>query len=126
VVLLDANGFDRQVRERSIRPDAVLDLTARFTLDQSLRCVAPGGAVVIVGNIEAGPVEVLPAAFIVRELRLLGSKAATRDELEDVLDLLARGRIVARIGAALGLEEAARAHELLEAKRSRGRVVLVP
>lgn len=126
VVLMDGEGFDRQVRERGIRPDAVLDLTARFTLDHSLRCVAAGGAVVIVGNMAAGPVEVLPAAFIVRELRLLGSKAATRDELETVLDLLARGRIVAQIDSALGLDEAAHAHERLEARRSRGRVVLVP
>jgi acryloyl-coenzyme A reductase len=126
VVLIDEHGFDRQVRERGIRPHAVLDLSARFTLGQSLRAVERGGTVVIVGNLEPGPVEVLPAAFIVRELRLLGSKAATRDELETVLDLLARGRIHARVAEALTLEEAPRAHELLEAKRVRGRVVLVP
>jgi acryloyl-coenzyme A reductase len=126
VVLADGGDFNREVRERKIRPHAVLDNTARFTLDQSLRCVAPGGAVVIVGNIENGPVDVLPAAFIVRELRLLGSKAATRDELAIVLDLLARGRIAAHIGQTLPLEDAPHAHELLESRRSRGRVVLVP
>jgi acryloyl-coenzyme A reductase len=126
VVVMDDGRFDRQVRDRRIQPDVVLDVTARLTLTESLRAVQRGGTVAIVGNIEQGPVEVLPAAFIVREIHLVGSKACSLQELEDVLALMARGLVEPVLQEALPLEQAARAHELLEARKVRGRVVLEP
>lgn len=126
VVVLDDRGYDQQLRERGLRPDVVLELTAAHTLEQSLRVVERGGAVVIAGNLEDGSVPVLPGAFIYRELRMLGSKAATVRELETCLGLLARGAVRAQIDRSLPLSEAALAHELMETRSTFGRVVLVP
>jgi acryloyl-coenzyme A reductase len=126
VVVLDERGYDRQLRERGLRPDVVLELTAAHTLEQSLRVVERGGAVVIAGNLEDGAVPVLPGAFIYREIRMLGSKAATVGELETSLGLLARGAVKAQIDRTLPLSRAAEAHELMEQRAVLGRVVLVP
>jgi D-arabinose 1-dehydrogenase-like Zn-dependent alcohol dehydrogenase len=126
VVVLDDGRFDRQVRDRGIRPDVVLDLTARHTLTESLRAARARGTVVIVGNLEPGTVEVLPGAFIMRELHLVGSKAANRDELEECLRLIARGLVKPVLHGALPLADVARAHELLEARAVSGRLVLEP
>jgi D-arabinose 1-dehydrogenase-like Zn-dependent alcohol dehydrogenase len=126
VVVMRDGRFDREIRDRRLQPHVVLDLTARITLPDSLRAVQRGGTVVIVGNIEAGTVEILPGAFIVREITLVGSKACSRLELEETLGFLARGQVEAVLQDALPLERAAEAHERLEAKAVRGRLVLEP
>jgi acryloyl-coenzyme A reductase len=121
VVVAEQGRFDEQVRDRGLRPAVVLDMTASFTLGESLRTVAAGGAVVVVGTLGTRPVEVSPGALLMREVRLLGSKAT-----KIVLDLLDRGRIEAHISPALDLEDVARAHALLADRGVRGRVVLEP
>jgi D-arabinose 1-dehydrogenase-like Zn-dependent alcohol dehydrogenase len=81
---------------------------------------------VIAGNLEEGAVPVLPGAFIYREIRMLGSKAATVSELETCLGLLSKGSVKAQIGATLPLSRAAEAHAMMETRAVSGRVVLVP
>jgi acryloyl-coenzyme A reductase len=126
VVLADHGTFDDQVRTRNIQPAVIIDLTANFTLPNSLRAVARGGTVVIVGNLKNGTVEILPGAFIMREIRLIGSKACTRAELQDVLQLLRRGLVHAKVHASVPLEEAAKAHDIMEQGTAEGRIVLLP
>lgn len=126
VVVADGGSFEAVVRRRSLQPHVVLDLTAAFTLKDSLRAARRGGRVVIVGNLENRPVDVLPAAFIVRELSLLGSKACTRADLKDSLDFIDRGVVEVQLDDPLTLDEATKAHSLLEAGAVRGRVVLHP
>ena len=124
VVCLEDGRFDPQVRARSLQPDVVLDMTARMTLPDSLRSVKRGGTVVIVGNLDNSPVQVLPAAFIIRELRLIGSKAATMIDLEDSLGFIERGAVTVKKHGLLPLEKAADAHRLVESRNVTGRIVL--
>jgi acryloyl-coenzyme A reductase len=126
VVLASQGKFDDLVRARNIQPATIIDLTAKFTLPNSLRAVARGGTVMIVGNLENGTVDILPGAFIMREIRLIGSKACTRAELQDVLQLLRRGLIHPKIHASLPLQEAAKAHDMMEHGIAEGRIVLLP
>lgn len=126
VVLAIDGKFDDQIRARKLQPAVILDLTAKFTLDNSLRAVARGGTVVIVGNLKNGGVEILPGAFIMREIRLIGSKACTRSELQDVLQFLDRGLVNAMIYMSLPLEDAAKAHDMVEHGAAEGRIILRP
>lgn len=126
VVLAVEGKFDEQLRARNIQPQTIVDLTAKFTLANSLRAVARGGTVVILGNLENGNVEVLPGAFIMREIRLLGSKACTRSELQDVLHLLSRGLIHPIIHTSMPLADAAKAHDMVEQGKAEGRIILKP
>lgn len=126
VVIAEGGRFDGEVRRRNLQPDIVLDMTAYATLDSSLRSVRRGGTVAVVGNLENKAVEILPGALILREIRLVGSKACSLAELEDCLRFLQRGTVQPEIHEILPLDCAAAAHDLLEAGGIHGRVVLRP
>jgi acryloyl-coenzyme A reductase len=57
---------------------------------------------------------------------MLSATSTTRRQLEDCLALVARGAVKPIISMALPLEEAAKAHELVGAGKSAGRIVLRP
>lgn len=78
VIVICEGRFDALVRDRGLQPHVVLDLTAKHTPTDRLRTLRKGGSVVTVGHLENGAVDVLPGAFIAREIRLLASKACTR------------------------------------------------
>lgn len=61
-----------------------------------------------------------------RHLAVFGSWMSRRGELAEVLKFVADGRLKPVVEAVLPLAEARRAHELLEARRVFGKVVLVP
>lgn len=126
VVVASHGKFADEVRARDIQPSVIIDLTTHFTLSDSLRAVARGGTVAVVGNLQNGTVEILPGAFIMREIRLIGSKACTRTELQDVLQFLRRGLVHPKIHASVPLKEAALAHDLVEGGTAEGRVILLP
>ncbi|MEB3370521.1 alcohol dehydrogenase catalytic domain-containing protein [Saccharopolyspora mangrovi] len=126
VLVLEEGRFAQQVREQRLQPDVVLDLSARYTLPESLRAVRRGGTVVIVGNLDSGPVEVLPGAFIIREIHLVGSKACSLLELEDCLRFIERGVVAPVIHDIMPLRQAAAAHERFAARTAPGRIVLRP
>jgi acryloyl-coenzyme A reductase len=126
-VIVAADGrFDSEVRQRNLQPDIVLEMTAYATLDSSLRSVRRGGTVVVVGNLENKAVGILPGALILREIRLIGSKACSLAELEDCLRFLQRNMVQAEIQEILSLDSAPAAHDLLESGGVYGRVVLKP
>lgn len=126
VLVMQDGAFHDSVRAESLEPDIVLDLTARYTLESSLRSVRRGGTVMIVGNMAPGGVEISPGAFIMRETTLIGSKACSRRELEDVLAMLSRGLVRSVIDRIEDLNAAPVVHRALEAKEIEGRAVLVP
>ncbi|WP_374223627.1 zinc-binding dehydrogenase [Arthrobacter sp. ISL-30] len=126
VLVAEHGTFHREIRNRELQPDVVLDVTAHVTLDSSLRSVQRGGTVVVVGNVENKLVGILPGAFIIRETRLIGSKACSLAELEACLQFLQRGLVQAEIYKSLPLECAQAAHDLLESRAIQGRVVLKP
>jgi NADPH:quinone reductase-like Zn-dependent oxidoreductase len=57
---------------------------------------------------------------------MLPRRATSRKQLEDSLALIARGAVKPVISLALPLQEAGRAHDLIEAGKTIGRVVLRP
>ena len=126
ILVAEGADFHREVRDRGLLADVVLDLTAAATLPSSLRSVQRGGAVVIVGNMAADEVGILPGALIAREITLLGSKACSLAELEDVLELIGSGQIRPEIHAVLPLEQVVDAHRLVQSGAAAGRVVLRP
>ncbi|AEG42884.1 NADP-dependent oxidoreductase [Isoptericola variabilis] len=106
-------------RVRELAPggvDAVLDAAGRGALPDSIALRGGTDRIVTIAD---------PAAD---ELGVRSTYAARRDarELAEVLDALGRRELTVTVGWVLPLEEAARAHELLEAGRAGGKIVLVP
>jgi len=122
-----------QIREaaRSLgRPrgvDAALELTGSPTFSLSYRSLRPGGALVLVGNVTGASDVPMPVGLtILKELRVLGSAHATRQDLIEVVELVEQGSLHIPKPTIFPLEQAAQAHAQLEQRTLQGRAVLIP
>jgi NADPH:quinone reductase len=114
--------------------DAVYDGVGATTFDASLEALRPRGTMVLSGAASGQPSPVEPGRLAARSLYLtrpmLAHYTATRAELlkraRAVLELVAGGKLDVRIGARYPLEEARRAHEDLESRRTTGKLLLLP
>jgi acryloyl-coenzyme A reductase len=106
--------------------DVAIEIVGSATLGQTLKCMAPGGRVVVVGNLDTGSFKLNPGLVIVKELEILGAYATTRDELDVALRLMGEGHVKSCVSEVLPLTEAAQVHARLDNREITGRVVLVP
>jgi acryloyl-coenzyme A reductase len=106
--------------------NVAIEIVGSKALPHTLRCMASGGRVVVVGNLDTGVVNLNPGLVIVKELEILGAYATTRPELDEALALLRNGDIRPYVAEVLPLAQAARAHDLLEHRKVAGRLVLLP
>jgi NADPH:quinone reductase len=131
------DGFAERVKELTsgAGADVVYDGVGAATFDDSLASLRPRGDMILFG---AASGKVPP----VDPMRLEGGGSlyltrpgirhytATREELldraRDVFTWIAEGRLDVRISARYPLEEARRAHEDLEGRRTTGKLVLTP
>lgn len=127
VVVAPELEFARQVRELTGEgADVVIEIVGSATFDQSLKALAPGGRLVVVGNLETGIVQLNPGLVIVKELELIGAYATTQQELQDALQLIGEGALRPWVSDVLPLEAAHHAHRRLEERDVVGRLVLEP
>jgi NADPH2:quinone reductase len=115
--------------------DVVYDSVGKDTFDKSLNCLRPRGCLALFG-FSSGPVAPFDPAVLGAKGSLfltrpgLNQYIATRDELEEraraLFAWLASGELKPRIDRVLPLAEAATAHRELEARRTAGKVLLVP
>jgi NADPH:quinone reductase len=113
----------------------VYDSVGRTTFLAGFECLAPRGMMVLFGQ-SSGPVEPLDPQLLNRKGSLfltrptLAHYVAARAELleraNDVLEAVRTGRLTVRVGARYPLAEAAEAHRALEARRTTGKVLLIP
>lgn len=119
----------RAVTEQFGRPrgaDACIETTGSPTFALSLRCLAPGGRLVLVGNTSPGSIALEPGLTIVRELRIIGSAHATREDLVEAVELVASAKIRPRVARSFSLGDAVAAHTLHDSNSQVGRIVLIP
>jgi NADPH:quinone reductase len=137
VILYRQIPFEPEVKRltdgRGVR--VVYDGVGRATFDESLRCLAPRGMLVLFGQ-ASGPVPPFdPArlgaqgsAFLTRPS--LFHYIAARDELltraTEVMSWVREGQLRLRIDRALPLSEAAQAHRAIEGRETSGKILLIP
>ena len=113
----------------------VYDGVGRTTFDAGLLALRPRGHMVLYGA-ASGPVPPVDprrlaaggSLYLTRPT--LGHYIATRDELRwragDLFDWIGDGSLTVRIGATYPLEDAARAQDDLESRRTTGKLLLLP
>jgi len=106
--------------------NVAIEIVGSATFAQTLKTMAPGGRIVVVGNLESGTIGLSPGLVIVKELEIIGAYATTQGELESALQLTRAGKLSPFVTDVMPLAEAARAHTRLENRDVAGRLVLSP
>jgi len=119
--------FDEVVRR--ITDGAGVDVVMEFvanqdTLPSSYRSLKRAGRLVFVGYTPQLPLSVLPHELVRNEWEILGSRANTKQELQQTMDLVAQGRIQPVVDQVFSMEDVELAFNALRQGRSLGRNVL--
>ncbi len=114
---------------------AVYDGVGAETFETSLACTRRRGIVVLFGA-SSGPVppfdlqRLNPAGSLFVTRPTLGDYVATREELlwraGELFDAVLAGQLDVRVGATYPLDQARKAHEDLQGRRTTGKVLLLP
>jgi NADPH:quinone reductase-like Zn-dependent oxidoreductase len=106
--------------------DVAIDNVGSQLFDPIRRSLAIGGRWILIGQLTAQFVPFNPAQLFLKNISMLSATSTTRKQLEDCLAMVAHGAVKPIISLALPLERAAEAHNLVEAGKSAGRIVLRP
>lgn len=133
--VLRYDGFAEEVRSRTGGVPVVYDGVGKTTFDDSLASLRPRGLLALYGA-ASGPVPPVDpqrlnasgSLYLTRPT--LAHYVATREELleraEDLFGWIASGELSVHIGGRYPLADAGRAHEDLEARRTTGKLLLIP
>jgi putative PIG3 family NAD(P)H quinone oxidoreductase len=114
--------------------DVILDIVGASYLDTNLRLLAPDGRLVVIGVLGGAKAEINLARMLTGRLTVTASTLRARSPAEkgriaralrdNVWPKLAAGDVRPVIQATFPLDEAWRAHEILEANQAMGKLVL--
>ncbi|MEV5753502.1 quinone oxidoreductase [Actinoallomurus sp. NPDC052308] len=133
--VLRYDGFAEEVRSHTGGVPVVYDGVGKTTFDGSLASLRPRGLLALYGA-ASGPVPPVDpqrlnaggSLFLTRPT--LVHYVATREELlwraDDLFGWIASGELSVHVGGRYPLADAGRAHEDLEARRTTGKLLLVP
>lgn len=111
-------------RKRGV--DVVLENVGEATWKGSLRALAKGGRLVTYGATTGPRGEVDIRLIFGRQLEIIGSTMASKQEFEEVMALIFDGSLAPVIDVVWPLERARDAHERLERGEQFGKIVLTP
>ena len=136
VILYTRQDFEQEIKKatdgRGVQ--VVYDAVGLTTFEQSLRCLAPRGYLVLYGQSSGLVPPISPSTLQTGSYFLtrpgLAHYTATRDDLlqraGEILDWAVSGQLKLRVDRTLPLSEAAEAHRALEGRQTAGKLLLVP
>jgi acryloyl-coenzyme A reductase len=129
-VVLHARGedFSSQVKKLTDGKgvDVLIDNVGTPLFDAMRKSLAQSGRWIMIGQLTGEFVPFNPAQLFLKNQSMYSVMSTSRHQLEDVLTLMKRGQIKPVITASFPLEEAAKAHELVETGKAVGRIVMRP
>ena len=129
-------GFRDQVRAITADrgADVIYDPVGGEVTDESMRCIAPFGRLLVVGFTSGGPAQLKTNHLLIKDAEAIGftigalsrlDPARERKNLSILLTWLAAGRIHPHVSHTLPLEQAAEALNLVRERKVMGKAVLV-
>jgi NADPH:quinone reductase-like Zn-dependent oxidoreductase len=106
--------------------DLVVDNVGRATLATSMKVVARGGRIVIIGN-TSGPLAEIDIRYVFsKQISIIGSTMGTHQDFREVTALLWSGKLRPVIDRVMPLRDGREAYALMERGEQFGKIVLVP
>jgi NADPH:quinone reductase len=137
VILYTESDFETETRRltggRGV--DVVYDSVGKTTFDKSLNCIRPRGTLVLFGGSSGAvppfdPIQLSAKGSLFVTRPTLKDYIATREELEEragaVLNWVAEGKLKVRTEHIYSLAEAAQAHIDIAARKTTGKLLLIP
>lgn len=130
----DLNGLLREANGGE-KVDVILEMAGGRSIEQGLRALAPFGRMVVYGMASREPAPPVDPGMLLGTSRgLIGfwlahcikRPAMVSEAVEGLLALIAAHEVRAVVGGSYPLAEARRAHEDIRARRTTGKLVLVP
>ncbi|MDG6942185.1 MAG: zinc-binding dehydrogenase [Nitrososphaerota archaeon] len=109
-----------------IGASVVFDHVGGDTWGVSLASLARGGRMLTLGLTSGAKFEVEVRHIYTDELKIMGVYGQFVADIKEVLRLTREGKLMPKIHEVIPLESARRAHELIESREVRGKIVLVP
>jgi len=106
--------------------DVVIDNVGGGVFADNLAALKPGGIFVNFGLVGGVKDEINFAALIFKQHQIRGSMMGAMRELRDGIKLIEQGALKPNLDRTFPLTEAAQAHEFIESRQVRGKVVLLP
>jgi NADPH:quinone reductase-like Zn-dependent oxidoreductase len=106
--------------------DVVVDNVGRATLPTSMKAVARGGRIVIIGNTSGPQVEIDTRFIFGKQISLIGSTMGTHQDFREVTALLWSGKLRPVIDRVMPLSQGREGYALMERAGHFGKIVLVP
>jgi D-arabinose 1-dehydrogenase-like Zn-dependent alcohol dehydrogenase len=106
--------------------DVAVDFVSSVsTLEAATESLGKGGRLVTLGGYSPQPFRASASRLLNGELEIMGSRAFTKQEIIESLDLCARGQVWPLVTETYRLEEAEKVHARLEAGSITGRAAIV-
>ncbi len=106
--------------------DLILDYVGPKTFGISFDMLKRGGTMLLCGIITGRETEFSIHMTYLRHLSVKGLYLGTKDEMKEIIGLIAEGKINPHMGRILDLNEAAEAHRMMEENSSIGKIILKP
>ncbi len=121
-------GWEREVRGLTAGrgADVVVEHVGPATWDQSMRTLGRNGRLVTCGGTTGPKVSVTLPHLFMKNLSVLGSTMGPRAALPQIFANIQSGAYRPTVDRVLPLSQVAAAHELLEARKVTGKIVLIP
>jgi NADPH:quinone reductase-like Zn-dependent oxidoreductase len=120
---LGAQAFESGARLPE-RVDVVIETVGRATIDHSIKCAKPGGRIVVSGATSGHLPTIDLRRIYFLQLELVGSTMGTREELAQLLALMAQKGLRPVVDKVFGFGQARRAFERLNQGDVFGKIVL--
>jgi D-arabinose 1-dehydrogenase-like Zn-dependent alcohol dehydrogenase len=106
--------------------DVAIDFVSQVaTLEAAADSLGRGGRLVTLGGYSPVPFRVSASRLLQGELEIMGSRAFTKQDIVDSLELCARGQVWPLVTETYRLEEAEKVHARLDAGLITGRAAIV-
>lgn len=138
VVLVDGPDLHKRVREATGGAPILLaiDAVAGTGTEHLANCLSDGGVLVNYGRMSGEPCQITPSAFVFRDITMRGfwlakwfRTASQADQFRvfgELIQLIAAGKLKARIGATYSIEQIKDAVAAAASGERDGKIVLVP